>query len=124
MILTIGPPILLVLITWVVAGPLLTRYYLALEGLNGYAQSSDREWDVYVNRLVESGNSLEKEHYLLGMSLFGDYPVLLHQSILNQHYHMTGDTGAAKTSLGMAPLATQMICKGHCSSSSSISRGT
>ena len=114
-ILTIGPPILLVLITWVVAGPLLTRYYLALEGLNGYAQSSDREWDVYVNRLVESGNSLEKEHYLLGMSLFGDYPVLLHQSILNQHYHMTGDTGAAKTSLGMAPLATQMICKGHCS---------
>ncbi len=114
-ILTVGPPILLILVTWIVAGPILTRYYLALEESNGYAQSADREWDVYVNRLIESSDSLEKEHYLLGMSLFGDYPVLLHQSILNQHYHMTGDTGASKTTLGVAPLATQMIAKGGCS---------
>ena len=65
-----------------------------------------------MNRIIESNDSLEREHYLLGMSLFGDYPVLLHKDILDQHYHMTGDTGASKTTLGIAPLATQMIARG------------
>ncbi len=114
-ILTVGPGLLLVLVMWTTVGPLLTRYYLALEAPNGYAQSKDSEWDTYVDRIIQSNDALEREHYLLGMSLFGDYPVLLHQKILDQHYHITGDTGAAKTSLGIAPLATQMIAKGNCS---------
>jgi hypothetical protein len=114
-ILTVGPGLLLILIMFTALGPLLTRYYLALEAPNGYAQSKDPEWDTYVDRIVQSKDALENEHYLLGMSLFGDYPVLLHQKILDQHYHITGDTGAAKTSLGIAPLATQMITKGKCS---------
>ena len=32
---------------------------------------------------------------------------LLHS--LNQHYHMTGDTGASKTTLGMIPLGIPLI---------------
>lgn len=114
-ILTIGPALVLLLVMWTTVGPLLTRYYIALEAPNGYAQSKDSEWDTYVDRIIQSNDALEREHYLLGMSLFGDYPVLLHKKILDQHYHMTGDTGAAKTSLGIAPLATQMIAKGECS---------
>lgn len=111
-VLTFGPGLLTFFVTLVVVGPLLTRYYLALEAPNGFAQSADPEWDVLVERILESKDDLEREHYLLGMSLAGDYPVLLHKSILDQHYHMTGDTGAAKTSLGIAPLATQMIARG------------
>ncbi|MBX9681649.1 MAG: type IV secretion system DNA-binding domain-containing protein [Gemmataceae bacterium] len=97
-------------------GRLLVRYDLALESENGYAHSETfSAWDNYVNRMVESKDHLEKEHYLLGFSVFGDYPVLLHKDILNQHYHITGDTGAAKTALGVAPLATQMVFRGDSS---------
>jgi hypothetical protein len=109
--MTVGPPLVVFLVAWAVVGPLLTRYYLALEAPNGYAQSSGSEWDVSVNRMLESRDALEQEHYLLGTTINGDYPVLLHSEILNQHFHITGDTGAAKTSLAIAPLATQMIAR-------------
>ena len=58
---------------------------------------------------------LEREHILLGFSLFGDYPVLLHKNVLDQHYHLTGDTGAMKTSLVVGPHATQLMGGGNCS---------
>ena len=41
--------------------------------------------------------------------------MLLHKNILNQHYHLTGDTGAMKTSLVVGPLATQLMGAGNCS---------
>lgn len=110
-LVTGGMYLLLMAIIFSTVGPILTRYFLALEAENGYAQSKASAWDVYVNRIIESADALEKKHYLLGFSIFGDYPVLLHQDILNQHYHMTGDTGASKTTLGMIPLATQMIAR-------------
>ncbi len=115
LLLILGPAFFMVVISWATVGPLLTRYYLALEAPNGYAQSKDSEWDIYVNRILESNDALEKEHLLLGFSVFCDYPVLLHKDILDQHYHMTGDTGAAKTSLGISPVATQLVARGGCS---------
>lgn len=52
---------------------------------------------------------------LLGRSLFGDYPVLLHKALLHQHAHLVGDSGSRKTSLGIAPLIAQLVAARDCS---------
>ena len=70
---------------------------------------------MYVSRLISSQHALEREYLLVGFSLFGDYPVLLHKTILDQHYHLTGDTGSMKTSLVAGPLATQLRARNDCS---------
>ena len=52
---------------------------------------------------------------MLGTSIIGDYPVYLHRPLLDQHAHITGGTGASKTSLGISPLMTQLIASEECS---------
>jgi hypothetical protein len=113
--LPLGIILMTVAIAWVSVGELLTGYYLTLEAPGGRARTTDSEWDVYVSRLLSTEHPLEKEHLLVGFSLFGDYPVLLHKAILNQHYHLTGDTGSMKTSLVVGPHATQLMGRGNCS---------
>ena len=111
----LGMVFLTAVVVWATVGELLAGYYLALEAAGGRARTTDSEWDVYVSRLVSSRHPLEREHLLVGFSLFGDYPVLLHKTILDQHYHLTGDTGSMKTSLVAGPLATQLMARGDCS---------
>ncbi len=114
-VMPLGMVFLIVAVVWVAVGELLTGYYLALEAPGGQAQTPDSEWDVYVCRLLSTQHRLEKQHVLVGFSLFGDYPVLLHKAILDQHYHLTGDTGSMKSSLVAGPLATQLIARDDCS---------
>ena len=111
----LGVVLLTAVVVWVAVGELLAGFYLALEAPGGRARTTDSEWDVYVSRLVDSQHPLEREHLLVGFSLFGDYPVLLHKAILDQHYHLTGDTGSMKTSLVAGPLAAQLMARGDCS---------
>ncbi len=40
--------------------------------------------------------------------------MLLDRKILDQHMHIVGDTGSSKTSLGVAPLSTQLIARKDC----------
>lgn len=110
------PPFLFLLVMWFVIGSLLARYWLALEAPRGYAQAADRSaWAIAVDRILNSRDLCEREHLLLGRSLAGDYPVLLHRGLLHQHAHLVGDSGARKTSLGIAPTIAQLIAANNAS---------
>ncbi len=111
-----GPTIFIFGYTWFVFGSLLARYEMALEDHDAYLKSkTNTEWDNAVNRLVSSNDEREKRHLFLGIAIFGGYPVLLDRKLLNEHAHLTGDTGAGKTSLGIAPMITQLIAAQDCS---------
>jgi hypothetical protein len=108
-LVTLCAPLLLLTIVWFTAGALLARFDIELTK----ELPKDRtEWDHYVERIVNSEDRLEAEHILVGTSQVGDYPVLVHREIYDQHYHLLGDSGASKTSLGIAPTATQLIARG------------
>lgn len=98
-------------LNWFVLGIPLVRYYRALEAPNAPDQSPLSPWDVAVDRIINSSDAAEREHLLIGTSLYGDYPVLLDLELLKQHGHILGDTGARKTSMGIAPMVTQLIAR-------------
>ncbi len=110
-------PILVFLaIYWFVFGSLLARYWLALEVPGGSAQCTTKSpWSISVNRMLNSRDRKEREHVLLGRSIFGGYPVLLHKALLHQHAHLVGDSGSRKTSLGIAPIIAQLVAAQDCS---------
>lgn len=102
-------PVLLAAILWFVAGPLLARFE---RELSGPAPSGATPWDIYADRIVNSQDALEREHLFVGSTIQGDLPVLLHRDVFDQHAHILGDSGASKSSLGVGPLATQLIARG------------
>lgn len=66
--------------------------------------------------IVPGGPTLStKDHLLIGTrELSGDgdpriAPVFLHRDILHEHIHILGGTGTGKTSLGINPIATQLL---------------
>lgn len=106
---SVAAPMVLATILWWIGGTLLARFDTELPA----PKSSDAAtWDNYVDRIINSEDDREREHFLAGTSLVGDYPILVHRDILDQHMHILGDTGASKTSLGIGPLATQLIARG------------
>ena len=120
----LGPFALLLTVLWFVGGRLLTAYYLALEAEDAYErpyQPTKEElaegkrgitpWENRIERMLWSNDELEAKHLYLGTSIEGDYPVLLHEELLFQHAHILGDTGSRKTSIGIAPLLTQLIAR-------------
>jgi len=106
---SVVPLIAFFAVFWFVSGRILTAYYDALEAPGGYQQSTTTPWDNRVERLLWSRDKLESEHIYMGRSFYGDYPVLLHQNLLHAHAHILGDTGSRKTSIGIAPMLTQLI---------------
>lgn len=105
----LAAPILLLLVVWVSTGQLLALYYDMLEAPGAPEHSSLTAWDVAVARITHSDEAREREHLLLGYQTLHDYPVLLHRHLLDNHAHITGDTGARKTALAIAPMAAQLI---------------
>ncbi len=110
-VMTIGAPALLITILWFVGGPILLRFESEL----AKPAPERTDWDNYVERIANSRDSLEREHFLMGFTIQGDCPVLLHRDVLDQHGHLTGDSGASKSSLGISPLVTQLIARGDVS---------
>ena len=106
---SITGPLVVACTLWLSAGTLLARFDQELSQLQGEDSS---EWDNYIDRIVNSEDELEREHLLLGTSESGDYPILVHQDIHDQHAHILGDSGASKTALGIAPQVTQKIARG------------
>ena len=106
---TITAPLVLVCTLWLSSGTLLARFDQELSHLRDDETS---EWDNYIDRIINSKDELERKHLLLGTSERGDYPILVHQEIHNQHVHVLGDSGASKTALGIAPQVTQKIARG------------
>lgn len=120
----LGPGFVLFAVLWFTGGRLLVRYHEALEHPDAYEvppEPTPKElaagergftpWDNRVERIFWSNDPLETEHFYLGASLEGDYPVLLHEKLLQTHAHILGDTGSGKTSLGITPLITQLIAR-------------
>ena len=121
----LGPSVVLFAVMWFTGGPVLRSFHLALEAPDASEIPPDptkeelaagtrgiTPWDHRVQRMQLSRDSLEREHFYLGSSIEGDFPVLLHQEILYRHGHILGDTGSRKTSIGIAPLVTQLIDRG------------
>ena len=102
-------PVVLISTLWLTAGTMLARFDQALSQPRN---ESVTEWDNYIDRIANSEDELEREHMLLGVSESGDYPILVHQDIHDQHAHILGDSGASKTALGIAPQVTQKIARG------------
>jgi hypothetical protein len=107
---TVAPVGLFLLVFAATTGRLLVAYHDALEADDATEVEPDAwPWDRRVGRLLNSKNPLERDHVYLGRSVHGDYPVLLHLKLLQQHAHILGDTGSRKTSVGIAPLLSQLI---------------
>lgn len=66
-------------------------------------------FDGYVQRLLHSANSVERESTYWGHTLHHEYPVLVPVPLLFEHVHILGGTGTGKTALGIAPLMVQLI---------------
>ena len=106
---TIAAPLALICTLWLTGGTLLARFDHELSHLK---DDETTEWDNYIDRIINSEDELEREHMLLGTSESGDYPIMVHQEIHDQHAHILGDSGASKTALGIAPQITQKIARG------------
>ena len=104
-------PLVLLGTLWLTAGTLLVRFE---NELSEHRDERTTDWDNYVDRIVNSNDALEREHLLIGTSETGDYPVLIHRKIHDQHAHILGDSGASKTALAMGPQATQLIARADC----------
>lgn len=109
----LGPPVTLLLLIAMIGGSTVHRYYESLDKPDAPLQSQLTPWQTLVDRLINSPNAIESNHFFLGTSLYHDYPILLDENILTDHGHILGDTGAYKTSMGIAPIATQLIAKGR-----------
>lgn len=112
----VAAPLVLLATLWGTAATLLARFHNSLDVSPDEKLTDSISWDNYVDRLMNSVEESQKgrDHFFLGVSLNGDYPVLLDRKILDQHMHIVGDTGSSKTSLGVAPLSTQLIARKDC----------
>lgn len=117
----LAPAMLAGLVLFAVAGRRLMHLYATLE-MPGAAYHSEElaanPWQAMVMRLRTSafvatdptGRAVsERDHLFVGQSLKEGYPVLLSTAVLNEHAHITGDTGSGKTSLGLTPMMVQLI---------------
>lgn len=118
------PPALFFFTTVVAAGPLIEALHRLKHSLDeseeGNPQSSNN-WNTYVDRIQGSkrrvltddekhdDERLLRDHLWLGTAVKGDYPVLLHRDVLHDHAWFLGNSGSGKTSLGLAPIITQLV---------------
>jgi len=123
------PVLVLLAIWWAVSARVLLHHHLTLEGDPGrpgtyHPRSRPSVWMAYTSRLRASRFRTEddlqrcvaeRDHLLIGFNELEDYPVLLSPAVLAEHAHITGDSGSGKSSLGIAPLAEQLIERGDCS---------
>ncbi len=116
----IAGPVVFFAVCFAVGARTLAHFYLTLDAPDARYHRSDTvsAWDAYQKRLAESrhltqdriGRRIrERDHLLIGLNTINDYPVLLHQDILTEHAHFTGDSGSGKSALGIAPILTQLI---------------
>jgi hypothetical protein len=123
----VAAPLLLAAIWLAIGGRTLVHHFLTLEGTaerraRYHPDVRPHLWEAYVQRLRDSQFVVdvpdrptvrERDHFFLGVFEEQDYPVLLSPGVLDEHGHVTGDSGAGKSSLGLAPLLEQIIRRGE-----------
>ncbi len=108
LVMFLAGPLILFATLWLSAGTVLARFE---KEFAHHRNEETTDWDIYVDRMINSNDPLEREHLLIGTAEQGDYPVLVHSEIFDQHTHILGDSGASKTALAIGPQATQLIAR-------------
>ena len=112
------PPLFLFAVLLCTGARTIAHHHSRLEANPDYAKTHETIWAARVSRLRESRHALadpdghdlcESRHVYVGSNAEFDYPVLIDPRILQEHAHILGDSGSGKTSLGIAPLARQLM---------------
>ena len=72
-------------------------------------------WAAVVNRLRTSQDNIEKDSLFLGVNANDGSPVIVPRAVFQEHAHLLGDSGAGKTSIGLAGFISQLIRFGDAS---------
>lgn len=92
-----------------VASPVVAAHHGALEDDRAFEHSCQRDWDGYLQRLHASRNPLERRCIWNGCHLQHRYPILIDQSLYNEHSHVVGPTGSGKTAMTLMSEAIQVV---------------
>lgn len=93
----------------------LKQLKLPAQDLETRSTLSTKQWQSAVGRLRNPSTSLGKDEVFLGVNAADRSPIVVPRSVLREHMHLLGDSGSGKTSLGIAPLLSQLISAGDCS---------
>lgn len=92
-----------------VASPTVAAHHGALEIDGAFEHRCERDWDGYVQRLHKSRNPLERRCFWSGCHLQHQYPILIDQSLYDEHAHVVGPTGSGKTAMTLLSDAIQVV---------------
>ena len=96
------------------AGPSLSVYYEAIEATNGFetlARSAWSEWRCIAQRLAESADPFNRDHFFYGYQSEVGNPVIAPREVLC-HGQISGPTGRGKSSIGVVQMIIQQIMRG------------
>ena len=98
------------------AGPLIATLPVLIAADGHRADEvSDKHWDELITDLRKSPDPLERKSLYMGRVAHDGSPLLVPRETFCEHAHFLGDSGAGKTSLGLAPLLEQLGSSGDCS---------
>lgn len=92
-----------------VAAPAVIAHHRALEVDGAFEHQEASDWDGYVRRLHESRNPLERRCLWSGCDLQSGHPILVDQSLYDEHAHVVGPTGSGKTAMTLMSDAIQIV---------------
>lgn len=72
-------------------------------------------WRSLINEVGRSLDPIERDSLYMGRVAHDGSPLLVPRQLFREHAHFLGDSGAGKTSLGLAPLVEQLGSRGDCS---------
>lgn len=107
--LLVATPIWLVAGILLITSPAVAAHHRALEANGAFEHHEACDWDGYVRRLGESRNPLERRCLWNGCHLQTGYPILVDQSLYNEHAHVVGPTGSGKTAMTLMSDAIQVV---------------
>jgi len=108
--LFVTTPVVLFAILATILGPTLQQISRLCENENSPLHLKGMStFDCYVDRIVNSSNSLERNSIWLGQHGELGFPIPVDIALAGEHIHIIGPTGSGKTSLSLSNLVTQLI---------------